>query len=185
MGNRPAKPVSAAKATPASPWPSGSASRPTTASRCCPCPSHTTSRPLGQRTATWASSSTSWHGPICRGRSGRWRPGHLRPVAYPVRLGRYPVAIAMMVSIVTTRMAAANISTSFSMAQSPRWLAPWPSVPLTASCIKAVRWILANPRQSKKNPARHRRDSDGEKHGTRRFDGGSGSKSRDKRIITC
>ena len=37
--------------------------------------------------------------------------------AYPVRLGRNPIAMAMMASIVTTRMAAANISTSFGMAQ--------------------------------------------------------------------
>ena len=41
------------------------------------------------------------------------------PLPYPVRLGRNPIAIAMMASIVTTRMAAANISTSFGMAQSP------------------------------------------------------------------
>ena len=40
--------------------------------------------------------------------------------AYPVRLGRNPVAMAMMASIVTTRMAAANISISFGMAQFPR-----------------------------------------------------------------
>ena len=39
------------------------------------------------------------------------------PLPYPMRLGRKPVAIAMMASIIATRMAAANIS-SF-MAQSP------------------------------------------------------------------
>ena len=48
----------------------------------------------------------------------------LRSPAYPMRLGRKPIAIATMASITTTRMAAANSSTSFSVAQSPRWLAP-------------------------------------------------------------
>jgi hypothetical protein len=43
---------------------------------------------------------------------------------YPMLLGRKPIAIATMASITTTRMAAASISTSFSVAQSPRWRAP-------------------------------------------------------------
>jgi hypothetical protein len=42
--------------------------------------------------------------------------GHLRPLPYPMRLGRKPIAMAMTASIVTTRMAAASISTSFSVA---------------------------------------------------------------------
>jgi hypothetical protein len=44
---------------------------------------------------------------------------------YPMRLGRKPIAIATMANIVTTRMAAASISISFSVAQSPRRLVPW------------------------------------------------------------
>jgi len=49
----------------------------------------------------------------------------LQPLPYPMRLGRYPVAIATMASIITTRMAAVSISTSFSVAKSPHWLALW------------------------------------------------------------
>ena len=56
-----------------------------------------------------------------------------RPLPYPMRLGRKPIAIATTASTVTTRMAAASISTSFSVAQSPRWLgALAPSVHLPA-----------------------------------------------------
>jgi hypothetical protein len=44
------------------------------------------------------------------------------PLPYPMRLGRKPIAIATTASTVATRMAAASISTSFSAAQSPRWL---------------------------------------------------------------
>ena len=44
---------------------------------------------------------------------------------YPMRLGRKPIAIATMANIDTTRMATASIAISFSVAQSPRWLAPW------------------------------------------------------------
>ena len=117
------------------------------------------SRSDGQRIATRAPSSTSWHGPIWCGRStistpDEFRrqpvgaeetkrrpasyaslPGHSIAVTppYPVRLGRNPIAIAMMASIVTTRMAAANTSTSFGMAQFPRILVPWSSVRPTAS----------------------------------------------------
>jgi hypothetical protein len=42
-----------------------------------------------------------------------------------MRLGRKPIAIATMASIITTSMAAASISTSFSVAQSIKalWLA--------------------------------------------------------------
>ena len=70
-----------------------------------------------------------------------------------MRLGRKPVAIATTASIVTTRMAAANISTSFGMAQSPRWLAPCAKYAprCNATCIKAV-W-LAEPRQGRADPA--------------------------------
>ena len=64
------------------------------------------------------------------------------PLPYPMRLGRKPVAIAMMASIIATRMAAANIS-SF-MAQSPRWLAPCANYAPRrhATCITAV-WLAA------------------------------------------
>ena len=48
------------------------------------------------------------------------------PLPYPVRLGSSPVAIATIARIITTKMAAANISTRFGMARSPRWLAPCP-----------------------------------------------------------
>jgi hypothetical protein len=49
-----------------------------------------------------------------------------------------------MASTVTTRMAAANISTSFSMAQSPRWLTPCAKYAprCGATYIKAV-WLAA------------------------------------------
>jgi hypothetical protein len=47
------------------------------------------------------------------------------PLPYPMLLGRKPIAIATMANIVTTRMAAASISISFSVAQSPRRLVPW------------------------------------------------------------
>jgi hypothetical protein len=62
------------------------------------------------------------------------------PLPYPMLLGRKPIAIATMASIVTTRMAAASISTSFSVAQSPRWLAPCAKYAprCNAICIKAV-----------------------------------------------
>jgi hypothetical protein len=55
---------------------------------------------------------------------GRTALCHLRPLPYPMRLGRKPIAIATTASTVTTRMATASISTSFSVAQSPRWLVP-------------------------------------------------------------
>jgi hypothetical protein len=47
--------------------------------------------------------------------AGGVRP-FLPPLPYPMLLGRNPIAIAMMASIVTTRMAAANTSTSYGMA---------------------------------------------------------------------
>jgi hypothetical protein len=63
-----------------------------------------------------------------------------------MRLGRNPIAIAMMASIVTTRMAAVSISTNFSVAQSPRWLVPCAKYArrCNATCIKAV-WLAAWP----------------------------------------
>jgi hypothetical protein len=72
------------------------------------------------------------------------------PPPYPVRLGRKPITMATMASIVTTRMAAANISTSFSVAQSPRWLAPCAKYAprCIATCIKAV-WLAAWPSPSR------------------------------------
>ena len=46
-------------------------------------------------------------------------PSRCGPLPYPMRLGRKPIAIATTASTVTTRMAAASISTNFSVAQSP------------------------------------------------------------------
>ena len=48
-------------------------------------------------------------------------------------LGRRPIAIATMASIITTRMAAASISTSFSVAQSPDGWRLVPSMRLAAT----------------------------------------------------
>ena len=72
-----------------------------------------------------------------------------------MRLGRKPIAIATTASTVATRMAAANILTSFSVAQSPRWLGALCQVCASlydAACIKAV-WLAvwgrpARPRRS-------------------------------------
>jgi len=68
------------------------------------------------------------------------------PLPYPVRLGRKPITIATMASIVTTRMAAASISTNFSVAKSPRWLAPCAKYAprYNPICIKAVCWQLGS-----------------------------------------
>ena len=54
---------------------------------------------------------------------GRVAFGHFCPLPYPMLLGRRPIAVATMASTVTTRMAAAYTSTSFSVAQSPFELA--------------------------------------------------------------
>jgi len=56
--------------------------------------------------------------------------GHLLPAL----LGRRPVAMATMATIVTTRMAAANISTIFGMAQSPRRLAAFAKYAPRSGC---------------------------------------------------
>ena len=65
---------------------------------------------------------------------------------YPMLLGRKPIAIATMASITTTRMAAASISISFSVAQSLRWRAPCakygPRCNATCIPVKAV-WLAA------------------------------------------
>ena len=76
------------------------------------------------------------------------------PLPYPVRLGRKPIAIAMMASIVTTRIAGANSSISFAIAQSPDGWHLGPSVHLdrSAPCIKAVCWA-ALPSRCTANPA--------------------------------
>jgi hypothetical protein len=50
-----------------------------------------------------------------------------------MRLGRKPIAMAMTASIVTTRMAAASISTNFSVAQSPDGWRLVPSMHLAAT----------------------------------------------------
>ena len=59
-------------------------------------------------------------------------------------LGRKPIAIATMASITTTRMAAASISISFSVAQSPDGVRLVPSMGLAATppASKAV-WLAA------------------------------------------
>jgi hypothetical protein len=65
-----------------------------------------------------------------------------------VWLGRCPVARAIKASNITTRTAAANISTSFGMAQFPRLLAPGRSVRLTArwrSARHSARALLLPP----------------------------------------
>ena len=63
-----------------------------------------------------------------------------------MRLGRKPIAIATTASIVATRMAAASISTSFSVAQSPRWLAPCAKYAPRSGCgvpDQALAWQIA------------------------------------------
>jgi len=65
-----------------------------------------------------------------------------------VRLGRNPVAMAMIASITTTRMAAANTSTSFGMAHPPdgRRLVPSMHLPATPPASKPCGWRFGGVR---------------------------------------
>jgi hypothetical protein len=101
-------------------------------------------------------------------------PAVFAALPYPMRLGRKPIAIATMASIVATRMAAASISTSFSVAQSPDDWRLVPSMHLAATsrradalalaCAAAQRIVTAVQRRARycryerwRNPGKRRR----------------------------
>ena len=77
--------------------------------------------------------------PFLRGVAGPFlfRGSHL---PYPMRLGIKPIAIATTASTVTTKIAAASISTSFSMAQSP---------PMAGALCQVCTSLQRHPHQSR------------------------------------